>query len=204
MKRIFIIFFIIIFFSIYLISSELAVNFNVNYNIGNSFFFNNNIAQFWTAGYNYTEKSKNGMGMGFSANVIVRILKNLSVVPGISIDFGNQNYEFKRVESESETDVKDNYYFHLIRTDVKLNYNFISLRNGWRFGVIFGTGYNIVKSDSEINIGKEKYWNLLAGVSIKFFQLKHLGFYISSIYNYPLQNKNFEYLTVQSGIIYKF
>jgi hypothetical protein len=186
------------------LSSELAVNFNVNYNIGNSAFFNNNITRFWTGGYNYTEKSKNGMGMGFNANVIVFVSKNLSVIPGISIDFGNQNYEFKRVESESETDVKDNYYFHLIKTDVKLNYDFIALRNGWKFGVIVGVGYNTVKTDSEISIGENKFWNLMAGIDIKFFQLKHIGFYISSIYNYPLKNKNFEYLTVQSGIIYKF
>lgn len=204
MKKIFFGLFGVVYFSIFLISSEFALNVNIHYSAGNSSFFDNNSNLFWDGGYNYSEKSKNKMGMGFSLNLVIPVVKRLSMVPGVSVDFGNQNYEFKRVEAESDSDVKQNFYFHLIRSDLKLNYDFLVLKNGWSLSAIVGMGYSVLSSDAEINTGNDKFWNVITGLGVKFFQLKHLGFYFSSIYNYPLKNRNFEYLTFQSGIIYRF
>ncbi len=204
MKKAVIAFLIIQVFTFGLFSSDFALNFNIKYNAGNSGFFGNSSTLLMSEGFNYLEKSKYSMGVGFGLDLFIPLHKKIYIIPGISVDYGHRAYEFTGVETASDADMKDNFYFHIFRGDLKLNYDILSLKNGWIFSVLGGIGYNNVKADSEINTGEKKYWNVLAGFGVKFFQLKHFGFNLLTFYNYPLKNKKFEYLTVSGGILYRF
>lgn len=204
MKRISVMFLMLVFLIVSGFSSDYSVNFNINYNAGNSDFFTKTENSSFSGGYNYLEKEWNKMGLGFNLGVNIPITKKLSVIPGFTIDFGHQEYEFSRVEEASDTDIKDNYFFHLLSGEIKLNYNILSFKNGWKIIVALGAGYNSLKVDEDLRIEDKSFLSVTSGIGAQYFQLKHFGFQVFIFYKYPFKEKEFEYLSLQAGIIYRF
>jgi len=185
-------------------SSGFGIVFNVNYNIGNSDFFDKTETLYQTSGYNFLESKRNKLGMGFNAGVIIPITSKLSIIPSLTLNFGHQNYEFLKLEGTSDSDIKDNYSFLFYSGEVKAHYDIFVLKNGWRITMLVGANYNSFQADGESGLEDTNYWGAEAGIGAKFFQVENFGFQTFLIYRYPFSEENFKYLTLQAGIIYKF
>ncbi|MEN8152597.1 MAG: outer membrane beta-barrel protein [Acidobacteriota bacterium] len=186
------------------LSSDYSLNFNINYNIGNSDFFSRTENLYVSGGYNYLENKRNKLGMGFNLGINIPITKKLSVLPGFAIDFGHQNYEFSMVEKASDSDIKDNYFFYIYSGELKLNYNIFSFKNGWKMILAFGINYYTFKGDEAIGLEDSSFWGVISGIGAQYFQLEHFGFQAFILYKYPLKEKDFQYLTLRAGVIYRF
>lgn len=185
-------------------SSGFGIVFNVNYNIGNSDFFETTETLYQTGGYNFLESKRNKLGMGFNAGVIFPVTSKLSVIPSMTVNFGHQNYEFQMQEGLSDSDIKDNYSFLIYSGEIKAHYDLFVLKNGWRITTLIGANYNNFKADGESGLKDTNYWGAEVGIGAKFFQLENFGFQTFLIYKYPFSEENFKYLTLQAGFIYKF
>ncbi len=185
-------------------SSGWGMEFNVNYNIGNSDFFSRTKTLYQSEGYNFLENKKNNLGIGFTTGIIIPVTSRLSVIPALTINFGHQSYEFLRQEGQSDSDIKENYSFLIYTGSLNANYDLFILKNGWQVTFLLGTGYNDFHVDGESGLKRTNFWGAKAGIGAKFFQLKNFGFQTFLIYNYPFNEKNFTYLTLKTGIIYRF
>ncbi len=194
----------VLFSSVTLFSSGLGITFNTNYNIGNSEFFTLTERLYVTNGFNYLESKNNKLGMGFNFGFEIPVASRFSVIPSFTVNFGYQQYEFTKQESAGDSDMKDNYSFFIFSGELKVNYDVIVLRNGWRVTLLLGFDYNNFKADNETGLPDVNFWGAQGGIGVKFFQLEHFGFQSFVIYRYPFNEKNFEYLTIQAGLIYKF
>ena len=185
-------------------SSGFGIVFNVNYNIGNSDFFNRNETLFQSGGFNFLESKRNKLGIGFNTGVIIPITSKLSITPSITANFGHQSYEFSIIEGASDNDISENYSLLIYSGALSVNYDIFTFRNGWRIALHLGANYSKFQADDESGIEDTDFWSAEAGIGAKFFQVKNFGFQVFVIYKYPFSEENFRYLTLQAGIIYKF
>ncbi len=185
-------------------SSGFGMVFNINYNIGASDFFNKSEKIFQSGGFNFLESKQNNLGIGFNAGVIIPINSRLSLIPAFTINFGYQHYEFLRQEKKAKTDIKTDYSLLIYSGEIKANYDIFRMKNGWRISLQLGINYNNFKSDKETNLKSSNFWGTEAGIGVRFFQLKHFGFQSFLIYKHSFDTKNFNYLTLKTGIIYMF
>jgi len=182
-------------------SSGLGLVFNVNYNIGNSDFFEKSERLFQSDGNNYLESIKNKLGMGFNAGVIIPVTPKLSVIPSFTVNFGHQVYELQMLEGISDADKSENYSLFIFSGELKANYDLIVLNNGWRVTLLFGANYNSFTADDEAGIEDITYWGAEAGIGVKFFQVENFGFQTFLIYKYPFSEENFRYLVRDSNTL---
>ncbi|MEN8222486.1 MAG: hypothetical protein ABFR36_04425 [Acidobacteriota bacterium] len=185
-------------------SSEFGMVFNINYNIGNSDFFDRNETLYQSGGYNYLESKRNKLGMGFNTGVIIPVTSKLSIIPSFTVNFGHQSYEFAKIEGASDNDISETYSLLTYSGAVAANYDILTLGNGWRIVLHIGANYNKFQADDESGIEDTDYLGAEAGIGAKFFQMENFGFQVFVIYRYPFTESDFRYLSLQAGIIYRF
>lgn len=187
-------------------STDFSVNFNINYNHGISDFFEKSQLPLSYGGMNFIEERQNRMGLGFNAGINVPILKRLYVVPGFSMYFGHQQYEYNQVDlwSTGQNNVKETYYFKIYSGELSLQYDVLVLKNGWHFSLLAGLNYNHFTADNEMLMEDEKYWGMQTGAATRFLQLKHLGFQAAFIYKKPFSAEFASFIGGQAGIAYRF
>lgn len=202
MRKCFLSAFVVLLFSIGLFPSTFSINLNVNYNYGLSDFFSESQSFFSYEGKNFLERKQNYMGFGFNIGFSVPLVKNLFVVPGISIHFGHQHYQYEELsdgtEAESE---KTNYFFDILSGELDLVYDLFRLKSDWRVSLSVGLTYNRLNADSEIRVDEKTYWGFRPGIGVKFLQLKRFGFQFLVYYNLPFDSELFSFLSMAGGIM---
>lgn len=206
MKKLTLIAILILSLTSWSISSGFSLNLNINYSHGISDFFEKSQLPLSYSGLNFIETKENHLGLGFNFSLSIPILKKFHLVPGISMYFGHQLYDYSQVGAgvTGENDVNATYYFQLYSGEMNLQYDLLVLKSGWYFSLLAGLNYNYLKTDSEMMMDEEKYWGMLSGVSIRFLQLKHLGFQVSGYYKMPFNSEFYSFIGAQAGISYKF
>lgn len=187
-------------------SADFSVNLDINYNHGSSGFFDKSQMPLSNGGMNFIEERQNLMGLGFHAGINISILERLYVVPGFSIYFGHQQYDYSQVDTGStgENDAKETYYFKIYSGELSLRYDVLVLKNGWHLSLLGGLNYNHFTADDEMLMENEKYWGMQTGIAARFFQLRHLGFQAAFIYKKPFGKEFASFISGQAGIIYRF
>ncbi len=188
-------------------SSDFSVSLNINYNAGTTGFFQESSQQLSSNGLNFIEKKHNQMGVGFNFGFYFPIIKRFYIVPGVSMYFGHQQYEYTQVDGTDNTgsnDVKDTYYFQIYSGELNLLYDLLVLDNGWYVDLLLGINYNYFKADAEMMVDNEKYLGLQTGVGARFFQLRHLGFQFFGYYKVPFSDERLAYMGVHTGLSYRF
>ncbi|MCK4763477.1 MAG: hypothetical protein KAW12_14860 [Candidatus Aminicenantes bacterium] len=187
-------------------SSGLSANLNINYNHGVSSFFDRSELQLTSSGLDFIESRQNRMGLGFTFSVNIPIYKRLYIVPGVSMNFGHQQYAYTQVGANGagEDDTKNTYYFQLYSGEMSLLYDLLVLKNGWTVNLLLGLNYNSLKIDNETLVENQKYLGMQTAVGAKFQQLKHLGFQFFAYYKMPFAADLLAYVGAQGGISYNF
>lgn len=203
MKKVFISFFLIFVFALWTYSSDFSVGLNVSYNYGTSDFFQESELFLSHSGLNYLETKHNLLGIGFSLNIDIPIIKKVYLSPGFSINFGHQHYNYKEIGNDNNS-TRDDYFFNIYSGELNLLYDLLSFKNGWDINVLVGLNYNHFRTDPEARRENEKYFGMKAGIVVKFFQLKHFGFQALVCYKLPFSSEPYSYLITQAGILYRF
>ena len=193
---------VIVLFSSGLFSSNFSINLNVNYNYGISDFFDESQTFFTYAGKNFVERRNNYLGFGFNISVSVPVIKDLYVVPGFSLKFGHQDYQYEELtdDTDAESD-KNNYFFDLMSGELDIVYDLFHFKSDWRISLSAGLTYNQLNADDEMRVDEKAYWGFRPGIGIKFLQTKRFGFRLFVYYELPFDSEMFSYLGVNAGIM---
>ncbi|MFC2155626.1 hypothetical protein ACFLRB_03950 [Acidobacteriota bacterium] len=188
------------------VSADLSVNLNINYSQGIADFFEQSQLPISFMGMNFIEKKQNKMGLGFNVSVNVPIMKRLYLVPGASMYFGHQKYEYTQTDSWSTgaNNVKETHYYKIYSGELSLQYDLLVLKSGWYFSLLFGLNYNYFTADNEMMMDDEKYWGTQTEVMARFLQLKHLGFQTAFFYRKPFSADFASFIGGRAGISYRF
>lgn len=188
------------------VSADFSFNLSINYNHGIASFFEQSQLHLSYMGMNFIEKKQNKMGLGFNVSINVPIMKRLYLVPGASMFFGHQQYEYTQTDSWStgKNDTKATHYFKIYSGELSLQYDLLVLKNGWYFSLLFGLNYNYFTADKEMMIDDEKYWGTQTEVMTRFLQLKHLGFQAAFFYKKPFSTDFASFIGGRAGISYRF
>ncbi len=205
MRKIAFISIVIVLFSTGIFSSDFSINLNVKYNYGISDFFDESQSFFSYSGKNFVEKRHNHMGFGFNISVSVPVFKNVYVVPGFSLRYGHQDYQYEELtdDIDAESD-KDTYFFNIITGELSIIYDIIRFKSDWCINVAAGLTYNRLSADEEMRLDEKTYWGFRPGIGVKFLQLKHFGFQFFLFYDLPFDSDLFSYLGVNAGIMVRF
>lgn len=186
-------------------SSKYSINFNMDYNYGVSDYFDVSTAFYSTDGKNFRETRDNRMGFGFSLSATIPVMDRLCVVPGISLIFGHQNYEFQEIpEAESEEAEVDTYFFTILSGRVSLLYDLLRFKSNWSLNALLGLNYNNFSPDQGMREEDDTYWSVRAGLGATFFELKRFGFQVLGFYEFPFSGDRFTFIGIQVGINYRF
>lgn len=188
------------------VSADLSVNLNINYNHGVGDFFEQSQLPLSFMGMNFIEKKQNKMGLGFNVSVNVPIRKRLYLVPGASMYFGHQQYEYTQTDdwSTGANNVKETHYFKIYSGKLSLQYDLLALKSGWHFSLLFGLNYNHFTADNEMMTNDEKYWGTQTEIMARFLQLEHLGFQTAFFYKKPFSADFASFIGGRAGISYRF
>ena len=185
-----------------LFSSNFSVNLNVNYNYGISDFFDESQTFFSYGGNNFVERRQNYLGFGFNISVSVPVVKNLFVVPGFTLKFGYQHYQYEELsdDPDAESD-KTNYFFNIRSGELDLVYDLFHFKSDWCISLSAGLTYNNFSGDSEIREDEKTYWGFRPGIGVKFMQIKRFGFQLFIYYDLPFDSELFSYVGMMAGIL---
>lgn len=186
-------------------ASDFSVNINVNYGYGTSDFFDQSQQFLSYSGKNFVETRQNYMGFGFNVSVAVPIIKRLTVLPGFTLKYGYQDYQYQELTDDTDgINDKNTYFFRIVSGELNAIYDVICFKSDWRLSVIAGLTYNHFRADEEMLEEKQKFWGFHAGLGAKFLQLKHFGFQIFVLYEMPFNDGLISYLNTTAGIFYRF
>lgn len=187
-------------------AADIIIGLSIKYNHGISDFFTKAENTVFDGGEEFLETRKNNMGYGLDLSVAVPVRNRIFVVPGISLSFGHQNYEYTWQTEEANTgdnDVKNSYFFKIFSGEVSLMYCLLPMDNGWNINVLGGLNYNKLTADEETLIENKNYLGLHLGIATKFFQQKHLGFQFEVLYRMPFASDMPGYISGRAGFLYK-
>lgn len=209
MRRLALTSFFVFLFASWTFASNFSVNLGINYNAGSADFFQESTLHLSYSGLNFVEKKHNQMGFGFNLGFNIPITKRLYIVPGVSMYFGHQQYEYTQVnatpgQANAGEDVKDTYYFIIYSGELNLMYDLFVLKNGWHINLVLGLNYNYFKADAEMLLDDEKYWGMQAGLGARFLLLRHFGFQVLGYYRLPFSDERFASVGALAGICYRF
>lgn len=186
-------------------SSDFSVNMNVNYNYGLSDFFDASQLFLSYEGKNFVERRHNYLGLGFNVSVTIPVIKKLYVVPGFTIRYGYQDYEYRELTDDTEAEPEKNtFFFNIVSGEVNLVYDLLSFKKYWCLQIIAGLTYNQFSADEEMRLEDKNYWGFHPGIGLKFLQMKHFGFKLAVFYDIPFDSEIFSYIYTYVGIIYRF
>lgn len=186
-------------------ASDFSVNVNVSYGYGTSDFFDQSQHFLSYSGKNFVETRQNYMGFGFNVSVAVPIIKRLTVLPGFTLKYGYQDYQYQELTDDTDgINDKNTYFFRIVSGELNAIYDVICFKSDWRLSVIAGLTYNHFRADEEMLEEEQKFWGFHAGLGAKFLQLKHFGFQIFVLYEMPFDDGLISYLNTTAGIFYRF
>jgi hypothetical protein len=186
-------------------ASDFSVNLNVNYNYGVSDFFDESRLFLSYDGQTFVERRHNYLGFGLNVSVTVPIIHKVYVVPGFSIKYGHQDYEYSPVLEDStvESD-KNTFFFKIFSGELNLVYDLLTFKGDWIVQVLAGLTYNQLSADEGMNLEERTYWGFHPGIGLKFLQMKHFGFQLVVFYEIPFDSELFSYVNSYIGIMYRF
>jgi hypothetical protein len=187
-------------------SSKYSINFNLDYNLGVSDYFDTYTTFYSYDGKNFRETSDNRMGFGFSITATIPVMNRLYVVPGFSLKFGHQNYEYQEIPAETGDEDADvaTYFFTILSGRVSLLYDVLRFTSNWNVNALLGLNINSFSGDQGMREEDDTYLSVRAGLGATFFELKHFGFQILGYYEFPFSGDKFTFLGIQIGINYRF
>jgi opacity protein-like surface antigen len=186
-------------------SSDFSVNFNINYNYGVSDFFEESRHFLSYDGKTFVEQKHNYLGFGFNLSVTIPVIERLYVVPGFSMRFGHQNYEYSEIPDDPEIESEKNtFFFHIVSGELNLVYDLLTFKKEWTIQIMAGLTYNQFSADEEMRSEDKTYWGFHPGIGVKFLQMKHFGFQLNVYYDIPFNSELFSYINTYIGIMYRF
>jgi hypothetical protein len=205
MKKLFLLFIATFIFVFQSYSSDFSVNINFGYNFGTSDLFNKYTTNYSENGTNFSDEIHNKMGLGFNLSCNIPVVKRFYVIPGFSINYGNQSFIHTGITEDETPDVeRNNYYFRIYSGELNFLYDLFQSKNGWDFNLLLGFNYNSIKTGDNMNEKDDKYWGLLTGIGARFFQHRHFGFQVLLYNQLPFKNNYWAYIGIRTGISYKF
>jgi hypothetical protein len=186
-------------------SSDFSVNFNINYNYGVSDFFEESRQFLSYDGKTFVEQKHNYMGFGFNLSVTIPVIERVYVVPGFSIKFGHQDYEYSEIPDDPEIESEKNtFFFHIVSGELNLVYDLLTFRKEWTIQIMAGLTYNQFRADEGMRLEDKTFWGFHPGIGLKFLQMKHFGFQLVVFYDIPFDSEHFSYINTYIGIMYRF
>jgi hypothetical protein len=186
-------------------SSDFSVNFNINYNYGASDFFDESQLFLSYDGQTFVERRHNYLGFGFNVSVTIPVVKKVYVVPGFSIKYGHQDYEYSEVPDDAEVESdKNTFFFKIVSGEFNLVYDLLTFKGEWTVQVLAGLTYNQLDADEGMRLEEKAFWGFHPGVGLKFQQMKHFGFQLVVFYEIPFDSELFSYVNSYIGIMYRF
>ena len=205
MKKLFLLLFIMFLFVFQNYSSDFSVSLNSGYNYGTSDLFNKYFRNYSENGSNFSDEIQNKMGLGFNLSFNIPVAKRFYIIPGFSINYGNQSFIHTEIKEGEEPKIdKDSYYFRIYSGELNILYDLFHSKNGWNFNLLFGFNYNSIKTDENMREEDDEYWGVMIGIGARFFQHKHFGFQVLLYNQLPFKSKYWAYIGIRTGITYKF
>jgi hypothetical protein len=186
-------------------SSDFSIHFNIGYNHGISDFFEESQLFLSYSGKNFVEKKHNYMGFGFNVSISIPVIKKLYAVPGFTLKYGYQDYQYKEITDDvNAEDEKNSYFFNIISGEFNVIYDVFHFKSDWNISLVMGLTYNHFRADEGMMEEEKQFWGYHPGIGLKFSNLKHFGFQIFFFYELPFDSGLLSYLSTYAGILYRF
>jgi hypothetical protein len=206
MKKFIVMIIITAVFSIGIYANDYNVFFGIGYGQGLSEFFEENTVNYTFDGNTFVETRKSNLGFSFILNMNIPLTEKLSIVPGISLTAGNQEYLYKELnaDNQSKSNIKDSFHYRLFSGELLFSYDIIKLEKDIIMNILGGISYNSFSADEGMRIDDTNYFGAIMGLGIKFVQSDQFDLATSFTYNYAFNKEMPMFLRGTVGLRYKF